>query len=164
MTRAHRQSKPAASSAELAAAVTATNFSDRAATVVGYGNMGKQYVAALRALGIRKITVCSRSADRLAELRGVACVETLAGGFEELRRRPEVDELGIIATPTASLVAAAQHLASLGFRRLSIEKPVSLWSREIEGLAEMLERDGVEAVCGFNRIAYPSFHEVRARA
>jgi predicted dehydrogenase len=94
----------------------------------------------------------------------VSGVETVADGFERLQHNPEPGELGIVATPTASLVAAAQRLASLGFHRLLIEKPVSLWSREIDCLSETLEQQGVETVCGYNRVAYPSFHEVRARA
>jgi predicted dehydrogenase len=126
--------------------------------------MGKQYVKALRALGVQHIRVCSRSGGPLEELRSMTGVEAVAGGFERLECRPKGDELGIIATPTLSLVAAAERLASLGFCRLLIEKPVSLWSREIEQLAGMLERKGVEAACAYNRVAYPSFHEVRARA
>lgn len=149
--------------AELADTMAKTDFSACAATVVGYGNMGRQYVKALRALGVRRIRVCSRSAGPLEELQGVAGVEIVAGGFERLECHPLPDEFGIVATPAALLVAAAERLASLGFRRLLIEKPVSLWSTEIERLAETLERQGVQAVCAYNRVAYPSFHEVRAR-
>ncbi len=77
--------------------------------------------------------------------------------------RAHPEELGIIATPISLLIPAAQRLASLGFRRLLIEKPVSLWSREIEELADACEAQGVDAVCAYNRIAYPSFIEARAR-
>jgi predicted dehydrogenase len=125
--------------------------------------MGKQYVKALRALGVQHIRVCSRSHGPLEELRGTTGLEAVAGGFERLQCCPKLNELGIIATPTASLIAAAERLASLGFRRLLIEKPVSLRSREIEQLAETLERKGVEAACAYNRVAYPSFHEVLER-
>lgn len=153
------------SAAELAAAVGRVAGGACAATVVGCGLMGKQYVAALRALGVRRIRVSSRSAGPLEELRGAdRAVEVIAGGVEHLACRPQEGELGIIATPTALLAGAAERLASLGFRRLLIEKPVSLWSRRIEALADALERQGVEAVCAYNRVAYPSFHEARARA
>jgi hypothetical protein len=150
-------------SSELASQIAATDFSSCVATVIGYGNMGKQYVKALRALGVQHIRVCSRSHGPLEELRSTTGVEAVAGGFERLQCHPKRNELGIVATPTTSLVAAAERLASLGFRQLLIEKPVSLWSSEIEQLAETLERAGVEAACAYNRVAYPSFHEVRAR-
>ena len=158
------EERPPCSSAELAAAIAETEFATCAATVVGIGHMGKQYVKALQALGARRIRLSSRSAEGLAPFRGVEGIETTAGGVERLECRPQPDELGIIATPTAHLIAAAKHLASLGFRRLLIEKPVSLWSEEITRLAEELERQGVEACCAYNRVAYPSFHEIKARA
>ncbi|MBI3001029.1 MAG: hypothetical protein HYY46_21640, partial [Deltaproteobacteria bacterium] len=111
------------SSAELAAKIAATDFSNCAVTVVGYGNMGRQYVKALQALHVKRISVCSRSPGPLEELQGVAGLETIAGGFERLQRRPQPDELGIVAVPTLSLVTASGRLVSLGFRRLLIEKP-----------------------------------------
>lgn len=150
-------------SSGLAAAIEATDFSDVAATVVGYGHMGKQYVNALRAIGVRQIRVCSRSSGPLEELCEVEGLETGSGGFERLECRPQPGELGIIATPTLLLVDPAERLASLGFRRLLIEKPVSLWANEIERLASRLEAQGVEVFCAYNRVAYPAFQEVRAR-
>lgn len=157
------EQSPVLSSAELAAAIAAADCSDDAVTVVGYGTIGKQYVNALRALRVRRIRVCSRSADPLQELEGVDGVETIAGGMAHLEGRALPGELGIIAAPTALLATAAERLVSLGFRRLLIEKPVSLWSSEIERLADALESEGVEAFCAYNRLAYPSLHEVRAR-
>lgn len=151
-------------SAGLAAAIAAADFSDCAATVVGYGNMGREYVKALRVLGVRRIRVCSRSAGPLEELREVAGVETVSGGWERLECRPEPGEVALVATPTLDLIGPAERLAALGFRRLLIEKPVSLWSHKITPLAELLERQGIEAICAYNRIAYPSFHEAVARA
>lgn len=126
--------------------------------------MGKHYLKALRLLGVKEIRVCSRSKARTTELQGEKGITVLAGGFERLECHPQPQEIGIIATPTLSLLAAARHLASLGFRRLLIEKPVSLWSSEIECLGSEFAQQGVEAVCAYNRVAYPSFHEVCSRA
>lgn len=151
-------------SAALTRMIRSADYTDCAATLVGYGGMGQQYVKALQALRVRRIRVCSRSRDRLEPLRDVPGVELVEGGIERLDCRPEGGELGIVATPIATLTSAAQRLASLGFHRLLIEKPVSLWSEDIEDVADRLERQGVEAICAYNRLAYPSFHEVRARA
>jgi len=152
------------SSAELSAAIGAASFSECSATVVGIGTMGTQFVSALSALGVRRLRIVSRSAARLESYRGLPGVETISGGVERLACEPEPQELGIIATPTALLVAAAERLAGLGFRRLLIEKPVSLWSSAIERLAQQLEEKGIEASCAYNRVAYPSFLDVRHRA
>lgn len=164
MGRAFAEEGRALSSADIAAVISTTDFSACVATVVGYGYMGKQYVKALRALGVRRIRVCSRSAGPLEELQRLDGVETVAGGIERLDYHPQPYELGIVAMPTLLLVAAAERLASLGVSRLLIEKPVSLWSSEIDQLSAMLRHKGVEAVCAYNRVAYPSFHETRSRA
>ena len=146
----------------MAAAIGSADFSACSATIVGYGNMGKQYLKALRSLGVKEIRVCSHSKARTAELEGENDITVSVGGFERLECHPQPQEVGIIATPTPSLLAAARHLASLGFRRLLIEKPISLWSSKIDCLESELAQQGVEAVCAYNRVAYPSFHEVRS--
>ncbi len=151
-------------SAELAALIRAADVSACAATVVGYGTMGVQYVKALQALGVARIRISSRFATPLAPLTGQPGVEVASGGIAQLPWRARGEELAIVATPTELLIEAAERLAELGFRRLLIEKPVSLWSEEIERLAESLERRGIDAVCAYNRLSYPSFHEARARA
>lgn len=162
--RVQLEERKPVSSAELSAAIAETDFSQCAVTVVGYGTMGKHYVNALRALGVRAIRVCSRSAAPLEGLGAFEGIERIAGGVEHLACRPQPEELGIIATPTAHLITATRLLVSLGFRRLLIEKPVSLWSEEIARLAEDLDQQGVKACCAYNRLAYPSFHEVKARS
>jgi predicted dehydrogenase len=163
MTNPRIQGKPVATAEELAAAIGATDFSNCSATVIGYGNMGKEYVRALRALGVGGIRVCSRSPGALEELNGLTGVEAVSGGFDLLESHPGPGELGIVATPVESLVPASVKLAYLGFRKLLIEKPVSLWSREIEFLDEKLNGLQVEGMCAFNRTAYPSFQEIKSR-
>ena len=151
-------------SASLKAAISRCDFSERKATVIGYGSMGKHHVQGLEALGIQRIRVCSRSQNSLDQLKDNADVETLSGGFRQLDCNPEPGELGIVSTPRADLAPAARHLARLGFRHILIEKPVSLWSTEVRGLAKDLESQGVDAVCAYNRVAYPSLIEARAAA
>lgn len=151
-------------SAALAEAIRAADCSRASVTVVGYGAMGRQYVRALQALGVSRLRVCSRSAGRLAPLGAIAGIETVAGGVERLACRPQAGELAVVATPIQLTVAAADRLAALGFRRLLLEKPVALSAADIEQLAERLEGHDAEAYCAYNRVAYPSAHEVRARA
>lgn len=150
-------------SAGIAAAISAADFSRFSATVVGYGFVGQQYVKALRALGVQRIRVCTRSAERVAPLRGDPDIELLTGGFEEMTAVSTPGELVIIGTPTARLVEAVHKLCDLGFRHLLIEKPVALNADGIERLTEDLNRRGVEAAVAYNRVAYPAYHEIQAR-
>lgn len=158
------QERDGMAAAEIAAALRATDVRQCAATVVGYGKMGTQYVNVLRALRVPRITVCARSAAPLATLQGLEGIEAVAGGVERLMRRPQPGEVAIVATPTLTLLEVTERLVALGYQHLLIEKPVSLWSRHIEHLAHRLERQGVEAVCAYNRVAYPSLLEARWRA
>jgi predicted dehydrogenase len=149
---------------QLAQAIAVADFSDCYATVVGYGPMGVEYVKALRRLGVAEIRVCSRTAERLAPLRADGDIETVVGDIEDLSFEARTGELGIIACPPQLLIAAAERLVALGFRRLLVEKPVSLWSDEIRDFTGVVERAGVEVFCAFNRTAYPAFYEVMSRA
>ena len=138
-------------------------FSTSAATVVGYGNMGRQYVRALRLLGVRRIRVCTKlnEPDELCSMDGV---RTVTGGYQRLTEEALPGELAIIATPENILLGASSHMASLGYRRILIEKPVSLYAREIEELSTEMDTRNVNAAVAYNRVAYPSFHEISAHA
>ncbi len=151
-------------SERLALAIRKGDFSACGATVVGFGKMGREYLKSLQALKVKRIRVCSRSASSLAEWDGQDGISVVSGGYERLTGPVDPKELGIVVVPTLLLAAAARHLLSIGFRRLLIEKPVSLWSKEIESLARDCHRHGAAAFCATNRLAYPSFLEAKARA
>ena len=150
-------------SSQLASAIATTDYSGCAATVIGYGYMGREFVKALRALRVGHICVCSRSEERLLELKGLDGVTTISGGWQRLTRRPAPNELGIVATPSELLVPVAHHLLSLGVTKILVEKPVSCLPDDIFGLERAASAQGAEVACAYNRVAYPSFHEVKAR-
>jgi predicted dehydrogenase len=148
---------------DLSNALAEADFREYAATVVGYGNMGKEYVAALQRLRIGGLRVCSRSERSLEDLRGQRNVEVDAGGVEQFECVPRQGELAIVAVPTDALAAAVRRLLSLGFRRILVEKPVALYSDEIYALHAEAKGAEAEVACAFNRISYPSFFEVLSR-
>ncbi|MBI2870530.1 MAG: hypothetical protein HYY14_02340 [Candidatus Omnitrophica bacterium] len=154
----------ALTSAAFRAEISETDFSGCAATVIGYGHMGSQYVRALRALGVGHIRVISRSPGPLKELGTLKNVDTFSGGYEGMSAHARKDEVGVVAAPLSLLPGAVEKLVLLGFRRLLIEKPVALSSSEIDALAVDLEEKGVEAYAAYNRVVYPSVLEARARA
>lgn len=153
----------AVSSAGLVAALAAADFSKCSATVIGYGKMGREYVKALRALKVPRIRVCSRNSENFRELKGIVGFSLFGGGYQEFEARPGPEELAILAIPIADLGLASRRLAGLGYRKLLIEKPVSLWAGEIEQLDEFLNQAGLEAAVAYNRVAYPSLIEAAYR-
>lgn len=154
----------ALSSSELTSRLSSTDFSDCSVTVVGYGRMGQQFVKAMQVLGVQRICVCARSEKSLEGFTGRSGMTSVAGGFKNLHRKAGPSELAIVAVPIADLAAATMHLASLGFQRILVEKPVSLWSSEIERIADFCEERRIDATCGYNRVAYPSLQEALVRA
>ena len=164
LTQLREKREGIGSSAELVSQLRSVDLSAASVTLVGLGNMGKQYLSALEALSIRRIRVIGRSTESLEMLKERPEIVKISGGFEQASFKPDPEELGIIAVPTQLLMPAARHLASLGFRKLLIEKPVALRSVEISALVEELRRQEVLAVTAYNRVAYPSFLECRSRA
>jgi predicted dehydrogenase len=147
--------------AATAAAVAGMDLRDRSATVIGYGYMGKEYVAALQALRTGRIRVASRSPEPLEELPGI---ETRSGGYAAVDWEPVEGEVAIIAVPPPELIPASEHLIKLGYKRLLVEKPVSFWSQEIKEFTERAAGCGVEIRCAYNRVHYPAFYELLARS
>jgi len=150
------------SSEEFSKLLHGTNFSENSATVIGYGYVGKEYIRALRRLGVQHLRVCTRSPVPLEELRNSG-IELHSGGFTSFRGRPQTDEIAILGNLTKDLAATARHMAELGYKRILIEKPVALRSSEIARLSADLCKTGVEVYVAYNRVAYPSLLELRAR-
>lgn len=141
------------------------DFSDKAATVVGFGYMGREHLKALQALGFGSISICSRSEEKLKAVANQKGVTTVSGGFSRLMRdHVKSAGLAIIATPTPELIPATLHLVELGFKKFLIEKPVSYYSDAIEILRQKLNDPSFEIVCAFNRSAYPAVAEARQLA
>lgn len=158
------ESEKSLSSAALAQKLAQTDFSRAAATVIGYGNMGREYVKALQALQVGRIRVISLSPEPLKTLAGIPGVVSQAEDYRAFSGRFDGEELGIVALPIADLIPAAHRLVELGCRRLLIEKPISLHSERIVKLDAFLKQAGVQAACAYNRAAYPSALEARFRA
>ena len=116
---------------------------------------------ALQILGFGNIRVCSRSSGSLESLQGVSDITTKAVDYRELDWYARPDELAIIATPINSLCDAAKSLCDLGFRKIFIEKPISLYSVEMQKVVNIFQNKGIQGICGYNRTAYPAFHELR---
>lgn len=131
------------------------SFSDAAVTLVGFGGMGREYFKTLKSLGVQNVRVVSRSAKE-----GV----TFSGGFESFRQTPRENESVILALPIPELIPAAEHFRELGFRRFLIEKPLSLYSGELERFLKNFSGAGIEAFVAYNRSAYPSLLEAASRA
>jgi len=142
--------------------IGAQDFSDCATTVVGYGNMGRQYVQALRELGVRNIHVVSRSSGPLEELETLDKVTTQSGGYDQINHGSQLGKTAIVCTPTEQLADVARHLADCGVGDILVEKPVSLRSEEIRLLCHDVASRNANAFCAYNRMSYPTVLEAKS--
>lgn len=149
---------------KLVETIAQQSFKDCSTTVVGYGYMGKEYVKALQILNISSIHICSRREPTVESFSVNSRITLSTGGYQQLQREARPGELAIIATSTEHLISAAKHLRELGFKRFLIEKPLALASSTIQQFQNDFEKDGVEVICGYNRVAYPSFLEAKKMA
>lgn len=144
--------------------IKGVDFSRLRPVVVGYGSMGKEYVKALKVMGVQEILVCSRSEAPLKALEGLQGVSVISGGYQNLRTKPASEDLAIVATQTEYLLGALEWLVELGCQNVLVEKPVSLWSEKILQFEKQVAPKKLNIFSAYNRIAYPGVYEVRKRS
>jgi predicted dehydrogenase len=140
------------------------DFSDRRVVVIGAGWMADQYCQALRALGVRSVTVVSRKEESARQCCQKYDFQPRHGGYREAFPALTDSDLVIVATPIHELRPAAEFAVSLGFRNILVEKPGALYSKELADWAASMGGQGARIRLAFNRQAYPSFWKLKELA
>ena len=139
--------------------INSLDFNDRSVLIIGAGSMSEQYAHALHAMNIKNVTILSRSKQKLLSICKEYKFTPLSGGFEKHLSSLESFDLVIIATPVNLLIPPTKVALEYGQSTILIEKPVSLYSKEIEGLRSKISKQKVRVA--YNRIVYPNFHKLR---
>ncbi len=130
--------------------------------VYGCGDMAREYLLALGALGVpgtRTALVC-RNELAAAALRARFGV----GGARPGDMLPPAATHAIVCVTQDALPAVARMAAAAGARELLIEKPGALSSSELRALDRDLKAAGVGASVAFNRRFYPATAYCRSAA
>lgn len=141
--------------------ITGRQYPDRSILLIGAGEMGRRYATALRALGIRRVTVVSRSGVRAARLASEFGFASLGGAIEVVSSKLPSADLVIVALPIPALAPACRTLMRAGYRSILVEKPVALQSSVVAKLAREARKTNVRVQVGFNRLYYPSVARLR---
>lgn len=118
--------------------------------IVGAGAMAREYAKVLDALG-REYTVIGRSAEgarRFSELTGHPAIE---GGLDNAAGL-EVADCAIVAVNVEQLLDVAARLASMGVKRILVEKPGFAAPEQARQLADL----DAEVFVAYNRRFYAS--------
>ena len=127
--------------------------------VVGLGGMGARMAGAVaEAAGAELVAVCSRNAERAAEIGGPLGAHAVAG-FAELLADPDVDAV-YLATETYRHAEQAVAAAQVG-KHVLVEKPMAVSTVDARAMHEAAERAGVLLGVGFHLRVHPVHAGIR---
>ena len=130
--------------------------------IIGGGYMGKEYAHVLEQLGINDVTIVTKSPKQASDYSAKFDYTILDGGFEKQLSSVGKKDLVIIAIPTELLVSATKLAIKTGQTRILLEKPGSLFHKELFSLNEIIDQQKVRI--GYNRLLYPNFHKIKQLA
>ena len=135
------------------------NFSNKSSLIIGGSEISKQHILALTKLGVTDITVISDKGKNISTFCNEKKIKLLTGGFEKNLVNIEKKDLTIIATPIPKILSATEMAIKHDQTNILIEKPGSLFSKELEHASKSLSKFQIRV--GFNRLVYPNFHKLK---
>ena len=140
--------------------ITKLNFEQKSVLIIGGGEMGKQYANALTKMNIKDVTVISKTQKDPTEFSNKFQYTMISEGFEKTLPKLKKMDLVIISTPTQLLVSATKFAIKCGQDNILIEKPGSLYHKELSSIISELKSQRIRIA--YNRILYPSFHKLKS--
>jgi len=111
------------------------NFASKKVLIIGGGEIAKQYALAFLKFHISDITIIVKTGDSISNFCIEKNLKLLKGGFEIHLSNLKKMDLVIIATPIPILINATQLCIDNGQDNILIEKPGSLYSKELLSLS-----------------------------
>ena len=131
---------------------------NKSVLIIGGGYMGKEYAHALEELGVSDVTIITKSPKQASNFSKKFDYQIIDGGFEKQLLTIGKKDLVIIATPIKFLVPAAKLSIETGQTKILIEKPGSLFHKELLSLNKIITDQKVRIA--YNRLLYPNFHKI----
>lgn len=137
------------------------NFRGKSVLIVGAGWMAGQYWEALKALGVDKVCVVSRSEESAKRCIEASGYDAFHGGYNKCLPELGIFDLVIIATPIAELKHATMVAMNFGNKNILVEKPGSLYSKILEDWGLEIDEDTFRVRIAYNRLTYPSLWKLK---
>jgi len=138
--------------------IDSLNFAGKSALIIGGREMAKQYVLGLTKLGVNNITIISERGEAILDFCKEHDVKLLTGGYEKQIPNVGYVDLTIIAPPIPLTLDAARLAIKCGQDNILIEKPGSLYHKEMEKFASEIKSQKI--LVGYNRLLYTNFHRL----
>ena len=135
------------------------NFASKKVLIIGGGEIAKQYALAFLKFHISDITIIVKTGDSISNFCIEKNLKLLKGGFEIHLSNLKKMDLVVIATPIPILINATQLCIDNGQDNILIEKPGSLYSKELLSLSKTCKDKKIRV--GYNRLVYPNLHKLK---
>lgn len=137
--------------------ICSLKFENKSVLLIGAGNIAKHYLSALSSMNIDDVTVISNK--KPSGFPNESTIKFLVGGFEKNLSNVEQKDIVIVATPIPLLINAAEYAINYNQNNILIEKPGSLYSKDLLSLEKKI---GLQTVrIAYNRLLYPSLHKLK---
>lgn len=137
------------------------DFRDKSILVIGGGWMVEQYFDALKAFGVEKVTVITKSEKTALKWKNERGLKAFSGGYKKgLADLANPFDLVIVATPIDQLHPAATAAIEAGNKNILVEKPADLYSSSMRDWEKEIAND-VRIRVAYNRLTYPCFWKLR---
>ena len=135
------------------------DFSSKKVLIIGGGEIAKQYALAFLKFNISDVTIITKTGNSISNFCVEKNLKLLKGGFETNLSNLKKMDLVIIATPIPILIKATQLCIDNGQDNILIEKPGSLYSKELLSLSNTCMDKKIRI--GYNRLVYPNLHKLK---
>ncbi len=139
--------------------VNKIDFRKKSVLIIGAGRIANEYAIALSKLKIKNVTILGNTQKSLQKFKIFSNFEIISGGYENELPNIRKKDLVIIATPIPMLIKAAKIAIKNGQTRILIEKPGSVFKKDLKSLQSLIKKQKVRIA--YNRIFYPSFHKLK---
>jgi predicted dehydrogenase len=134
------------------------DFTKKSILLIGAGWMASQHADTLSKMKINDVTVIDKNQENLQNLCNKFHFKGIHGDFNEIIPKIEPKDLVIICTPIHLLLLAAQKSIDHGQTNILIEKPGSLYKKELNLFLKKITTQRIRI--GYNRFCYPAFHKL----
>jgi predicted dehydrogenase len=132
------------------------NLSSKKVVLFGAGKMGIEYSKALQHLGA-DFSVVGRSESGVERFLSQTGIKSIAGGFSAWKEKNQaIAEYAIMAVNAEELAKSAIQLMDFGIRKILLEKPAGVNSREIKLVRDRARKTRTKIIIAYNRRFYAS--------
>ncbi len=133
-----------------------SNYVKKNIWLVGTGLMGIEYCKVLQSLDV-PFEVIGRGTESAKKFESRSGIVPKTGGMAEyLRNSISIPEHAIVAVSVEQLASVAIQILETGVKKVLVEKPGGLTTKEIESVAQIAKRKNAEVFVAYNRRFYSS--------